>query len=240
MKSYRPVLSKLELPEYKYKYKYKNIPNIKYGNVTLSYKKFLNFQDPIFNWKEFLKAIPPPDSNNSNTVKKEIKYLHKINKNLTKQQRKQVDLFDKPSNLTFFNLLKENGINEDEQLFFHMNNELSYIIIKLKNYFQRPRAYQLAYYYGIDLYPMESHSAWTPSYPSGHGFQGTFFARYLSWKYPKLKKKLMRFGKEFADSRIYGGYHYPSDNLVSNQLVDYFFKKKYHKTLEDKVRQKYY
>ena len=48
MKSYRPVLSKL-ITEYKYKYKCKNIPNIKYGNVTLSYKKFLNFQDPIFN-----------------------------------------------------------------------------------------------------------------------------------------------------------------------------------------------
>ena len=104
-----------------------------------------------------------------------------------------------------------------------MNNELSYIIIKLKNYFQRPRAYQLAYYYGIDLYPMES-GAWTPSYHLVMDFR-YIFARYLSWKYPKLKKKLMRFGKEFADSRIYGGYHYPSDNLVSNQLVDYFLKK---------------
>ena len=57
---------------------------------------------------------------------------------------------------------------------------------------------------------------------------------------PHLKKKLMRFGKEYADSRIYGGYHYPSDNLVSNKIVDYFFKKKYHKNLEKNIKQKYY
>jgi len=241
MKSYRPILSKLDLPEYKYESKYKKVPkNIKYGNVTLSYNKFLHMKNPIFDWKEFLRKIPSPDSNNSNIVKSEIKYLYDINKNLTKRQRKQVQLFDRPSHLSFLNLLKANGIDEDKHMHDLINLELAHIIIKLKVYFQRPRAYQLAYYYGIDFTPMESYSAWTPSYPSGHGFQGTFYAKYYSWKYPHLKKKLMRFGKEYADSRIYGGYHYPSDNLVSNKIVDYFFKKKYHKNLEKNIKQKYY
>ena len=50
----------------------------------------------------------------------------------------------------------------------------------------------------------------------------------------------MRFGKELADSRIYGGYHYPSDNLVSEKLVKVFFRRKYHKNLERKIKEKYW
>ena len=242
MKSYRPILSRLDLPEYnKNNNRYKKIPkNIKYGNISLSYKEYLNLEDPIFDWKEFRSIIPAPDKNNSNTVKEELKYMYNINRNLTESQIKQVKLFDNPSHLSFLNLLRANGIKEDTRMYNLLNRELGYIITKLKMYYQRPRAYQLAYYHDIDLSPLESFSAWSPSYPSGHGFQGTFFAKFYSWKYPNLKKILGRFGKEFADSRIYGGYHYPSDNLVSNILVEYFFKKDYHKKIEKLIKDKYY
>ena len=64
-------------------------------------------------------------------------------------------------------------------------------------------------------------------------------AKFYSYKYPDIKKKLKKFGKEMADSRLYGGFHYPSDNLVSKQLVNIIFKKKIHLYLEKKVKEKY-
>ena len=91
-------------------------------------------------WKEFLRKIPSPDSNNSNIVKSEIKYLYDINKNLTKRQRKQVQLFDRPSHLSFLNLLKANGIDEDKRMHDLINSELDYFIKKDKKPGLRVRA----------------------------------------------------------------------------------------------------
>lgn len=241
MKKYKPILKNLELPEYEFKKTYKGIPkNLVYGNPSSTYKKILNLKKPLFNWREFLKIMTPPDNDNSNIVKQEIEYLKKLNRKLTKKEINVIKFLDSSDENIFINFLKSNGVDEDKKMFNLINNELAYLIVKLKLHFQRPRPYQLAYHYNIKLHPLESISAWTPSYPSGHGFQGIFYARYYAWKYPHLKKELMRFGKEFADSRIYGGYHYPSDNLVSKKISDYFFKKKYHLTLEKKIKEKYY
>ncbi len=238
--SYKVILEELNLPKYNIGDINHAIPkNIQYGNPIRHYIKFLKFEDPILKWKKFIKYIPKPQDYRSNAVKKEILYLKDLQEQLTKKNIKRIYHHDRPSNINFLNLLEENGYNPSRKFYNIMNNEMGYVIHKLKMHFQRPRAYQISHYHNIKLNPLDSTSAWTPAYPSGHGFQAYFWSKFYSYKYPEMKKKLKKFGKEMADSRIYGGYHYPSDNLVSKNLVNIMFKKKLHIYLEKKVKKKY-
>lgn len=238
---YKVILDKIKLPEYDDKKINKKIPkNIKYGNPAHFAKKLIYLKNPIINWKKFLKYIPEPQDYRSNSVKKEILFLKDLENKLTKKMEKRVYEHDRPSNLSFLNLLINNGYSPSQDLFYYMNKELGYLIMKLKMYFQRPRAYQISHYHNIKLMPLDSTSAWSPAYPSGHGFQAYFWYRFYTYKYPKMRSILKKFGKEIADSRLYGGYHYPSDNLVSKNLVNIIFKKNYHIYLENKVKDKYF
>ena len=50
-----------------------------------------------------------------------------------------------------------------------ITKESAKIIYELKYHYNRPRPYQIAEFYGIDLNGTELDSMKTPSYPSGHG-----------------------------------------------------------------------
>lgn len=234
------ILDKIELPKYKIgDINHGIIKNIKYGNPGRIYLKMINFNNPILKWKKFLKLIPKPQDYRSTAVKKEMLYLKNLQDSLNKKYIKRIYEHDRKSDITFLNLIEENGYSVSDKFYLAMNKELAHIILKLKMHYQRPRPYQISHYHNIKLNPVDSTSAWTPAYPSGHGFQGYFWSKFYSYKYPDIKKKLKKFGKEMADSRLYGGFHYPSDNLVSKQLVNIIFKKKIHLYLEKKVKEKY-
>lgn len=234
------ILDEVELPKYKEgSINRAIIKNIKYGNPIQEYQiHFVQLKDPILKWKKFLKLIPKPQDYRSTAVKKEILYLKNLQDSVNKKYVKRINEHDR-SNIDFVDLIRENGYSVSERFYKKMNVEIGHIIIKLKMHYQRPRPYQIAHYHNIKFNPIASISAWSPSYPSGHGFHGYFWAKFFSYKYPDIKKKIKKFGKEMADSRLYGGFHYPSDNLVSKQLVNIIFKKKIHLYLEKKVKEKY-
>lgn len=238
---YKTILDKLELPEYEISKIYKKIPkNIQYGNPARFAKKLLYLKKPILNWKKFIKYIPKPQDYRSDAVKKEILFLKNLQNNLTKTEIKRVYKHDRSTRINFYDFIKMHGYSPSYSLYYRMNKELGHIILKLKMYYQRPRAFQISHYHNIELMPLDSNSAWSPAYPSGHGFQAYFWYKFYSYKYPKLKHVLKKFGKEMADSRLYGGYHYPSDNIVSKKLVDVFFEKNLHIYLEKKVKKKFF
>ena len=58
--------------------------------------------------------------------------------------------------------------------------ESSILIIKLKYWYNRPRPYQVAEIADIDFEPLDSETAKTPSYPSGHVVQSKLIAEFLS------------------------------------------------------------
>jgi hypothetical protein len=237
---YKAILEELELPKYNTGGINNKIPkNIKYGNTARFGIKLLNLEDPILKWKKFTKYIPKPQDYRSNGVKKELLFLKNVQDNLDKKDIKRIYKLDRPSNINYIELLKENGYSPSTKKHNLFSLELGHLILKLKMHYQRPRAFQISHYHNIKLNPLDSTSAWTPAYPSGHGFQAYFWYKFYSIKYPKMKKKLKRFAKEMADSRIHGGYHYPSDNLISKKLVNIIFKKKLHISLEKKLKEKY-
>lgn len=106
------------------------------------------------------------------------------------------------------------------------------LMLKLKFYFQRPRPFQLAEYYKLKLFPYDSKSSDTPSYPSGHAFQARLITHVLGNHFPEKYEFFENLSKDIEYSRLYLGVHYQSDvdyslYLAETIMRDKDFKSKY-------------
>ena len=94
-----------------------------------------------------------------------------------------------------------------------------FIIMFLKYLFNRARPKQII----PELDVLESKTADTPAFPSGHAFQAYYLANHLSQLYPDKKDLFNDIAEKCAMARVYAGLHYPSDNKFSKNLVDLLF-----------------
>lgn len=85
------------------------------------------------------------------------------------------------------------------------------LLMKVKFYFNRPRPYQMAAYYGMALYPYPSASSDSPSYISGHAFQSKLICEVLGNHYPERYAFFEKLAQDIALSRLHMGLHYRSD-----------------------------
>ena len=88
---------------------------------------------------------------------------------------------------------------------------------KLKLHYNRPRPYQIAEFYGIDLNGTELESMKTPAYPSGHAIQGYLIADIMSKHDSSNAEVYQKIGENIAQSRVTGKAHYPSDKEYGKQ-----------------------
>jgi len=101
------------------------------------------------------------------------------------------------------------------------------IIMKYKYIYNRARPSQVAPEI-INAKLLDSKTASTPAYPSGHAFQAYYLAKILTKKFPEKKEELMKIADRVSDARIIAGLHYPSDKYFAYWLVDnLFFKSKF-------------
>ena len=101
------------------------------------------------------------------------------------------------------------------EIYNSINEDIAPTIIKLKQKYQRPRPFQLAQYYKLKLFPYDTFSGHSPSYPSGHTIQAYVILNIIGNKYPQSYGFCKQFITDIADSRVYLGLHYPSDNDAS-------------------------
>lgn len=85
------------------------------------------------------------------------------------------------------------------------------IILKLKYKFQRPRPFQLGYYYKQSIFPVQTLTAISPSFPSGHVFHVALVAETLGNVYPKTYQDMSKLLSDVIEQRLFYGLHYPSD-----------------------------
>ena len=106
------------------------------------------------------------------------------------------------------------------------------IICKLKFHFQRARPYQLGEAYKLKLFPFDSNSSNSPSYPSGHTLQVHLIKYVVGNLIPEKYEYLEKFASDVEYSRLYMGLNYQSDNdfalfCVETITKDKEFKQKY-------------
>ena len=182
--------------------------------IKPKHKKRFTRPTPSFHENLVMPKYQPP-SNDSSTTLDEIKYLSSI-----KPNKDKVLKFDKVKE-TFKPYAEELGIYEYIKKIEH---ESVKFIMKLKYEYNRPRPYQVAEFYGIDLNGTETNSMKTPSFPSGHAIQGYLIADILSKHNPSNTEMYQKIGEDIAHSRIIGKAHYPSDKNYGKKVAKALFK----------------
>ena len=118
-------------------------------------------------------------------------------------------------------LIKELEFNKDES--DELLKQSAKYLMELKYKYNRPRPYQLAEFYHMDVTNFNMDSMNTPSYPSGHATQGYLLGKFYSQRHTEYKKEFMDLGEAVAESRIVGKAHYPSDKEFGKKLAEKLF-----------------
>ena len=161
-----------------------------------------------FDYTSF-KNMPPPKDGSLRSLS-EIRDLNNIpiNKDFVK---KRDNIYN-----SFKEVADKNNITLDKKEINDLTKSSASVIMKLKNYYNRPRPKEQAKTFGIDLENVELASMKTPSYPSGHSAQGILIGNYLADKYDN--DEFLQVGNEISDARNVARAHYKSDSDMGKKL----------------------
>jgi len=175
----------------------------------------INYPITLFN-EITMEKVPFPENSGKETLA-ELKYLSKLksDKKFVKEHDDVEEVFGKKH--------KELGLEFNKEEAKDLLKQSAKYIMELKYEYQRPRPYQIAEFYGINLNGEELSSMKTPSYPSGHAVQGYLMGKIYSERHPKYTRHFTDLGEDVADSRIVGKAHYPSDKEFGRKLAEKLF-----------------
>lgn len=195
---------------------------ITYGNLsegqleTLKKECLADAVIPILDQK-FSDRLQFP-LNNSSTTKQELNEIVAKMKTVSNQENVEhfarYKRYDRSLLQSIISVLQTKGLDV-EQVAMSVSEDITPTIMKLKQRYQRPRPYQLAQQYKLKLFPFDTLSGHSPSYPSGHTLQAFCILNIIGNKHPEAYEFCKRFIDDVANSRVYLGYHYPSDNDAS-------------------------
>ena len=189
-------------------------------NIKEKHQKKMNMETEII--KEVLVPSRPFPENSSREVRNELNWLAKINDGeIDKDWVKNGDKVLK----VFKEYCKINKLELDEKYYEQVLKESSKIILKLKYYYNRPRPFQLAEYYGMEEFNnFTLPSMKTPSYPSGHSTQGYLLGMLLGKRYTGHYDEFMKLSEFVSNSRLMARAHYPSDSKFGEYLGELLFR----------------
>ena len=206
-----------------------------YGNPSRNYLPYLKTESYLDSLLGELASYPFYN-NNGQEVIDEINQLINYTNTLSSDEvvQKRFKLYDTKFEEYFVNVLTNVGLDRQEvyDIIKQIHDDVVPLIVKLKYHYQRVRPYQLSHILSMRLYPFESQTTMTPSYPSGHSIQSKLYADVLGNKYPKFYKQLQALAADIAESRLAMGLHYPSDVIFGEYVTELClnhpeFKKKY-------------
>ena len=159
--------------------------------------------------------LPDPPSNDSDVTKKELVYLSELTRNRSNSQVELIKLVDKEPNDLYHKTLKRLNLEFPQDIFDKSWSILKNIIKNLKHQHNRPRPYQISDKHGIAINLLDSKTAQTPAYPSGHTAYAALGAYILAAKYPAHSEHFFNKVSTAGMARMLMGVHYPSDNEAS-------------------------
>jgi len=203
-----------------------NIKNAVYTNdgMTDKHAKRLEylktkglFKD--FNFSKYFTKNPP--KNTSLQTYQELLYLKDLPEN-----KEFVEKHDDIEGV-FEEICKDNNVEFPRDLVKELIESCS--MVELKYHYNRPRPFQLAKYYNIELGEHVMESMKTPSYPSGHSAQGILIGKVLQTKLPINTNSFLEAGKRISYSRNVGRAHYPSDSRLGEEIGNSLYQYIIHK-----------
>jgi hypothetical protein len=154
-----------------------------------------------------------------------VDYIDELKKDPEAQKRYRA--YDMSLTRVFAQVIMEQNLGEKgADIVDKLLDETLPLLIKLKFYFQRPRPYQLAEHYKLKLFPFDSKSADSPSYPSGHTLQSKLICHVLGNHFPEKFDYFERLAKDIEYSRLYMGIHYQSDVDYSLYIAEVIIRDK--------------
>ena len=193
------------------------INNVTYGNISqglLHQLKKKCIADDVLKVLDDNKLLSIA-KNDSKKTKDELNEITKCVNSMSDEENKEhlirYNRYDRSLIQTICSIFMNKGIDVEE-LCLSINEDIVPTITKLKAKYQRARPNQLAQYYKLKLFPYESFSAHSPSFPSGHTLQAYVILNIIGNKYPESYRFCKQLIEDVANSRVYLGVHFPSDN----------------------------
>ena len=154
-----------------------------------------------------------------------VDYIEELKKD--EQAQKRYRAYDASLTKVFAQVIIEQNLGEKgADIVDKLLDDTLPLLVKLKFYFQRPRPYQLAEHYKLKLFPFETKSGDSPSYPSGHALQSKLICYVLGNHFPEKFDYFERLAKDIEYSRLYMGIHYQSDVDYSLYICEVITKDK--------------
>lgn len=165
--------------------------------------------------------LPPAPAQSSKHVEEELRELHQVELTRTPAEIKQAQADDKTQDIFLYaNVLGENftaaKLPHTALLAQHLHLVESSARKPLKQYFERPRPYQVDH----SLHPVCATTDEPNSYPSGHTLSGYLMALALVEMVPEKHDAIMDRANAYAHDRVVCGVHYASD-VEAGKLAAY-------------------
>ena len=186
-------------------------------SIKRKHQERMDMKTSLWDENIILPRMMPPENDSSLTLK-EIKYLAEI------EPSQEVAEMGDDVLKNFMDLIEKHEVNVSEEMISRIIKESGKFIMQLKYHYNRPRPYQIAEFYQMDLNGTTLDSMKTPSYPSGHAVQGYLIGEYLAYKDPTHSNEYKQVGEDIAHSRIVAKAHYPSDKAYGKSVARALFK----------------
>ena len=185
--------------------------------VNPKHQERMDMKLTVFHENLALPYRPKPDNDSPDTMR-ELKYLSTLETNVDEVKRGD-DIRE-----NFLPLIDANNIPLSKEYVNKVIKESGKFIMKLKYHYNRPRPYQVAEVYGMNLNGTELDSMKTPSYPSGHAVQAYLIGELFSSVDPRGSYQYHELVERVAHSRIIAKGHYPSDKSYGKKVAKVLFQ----------------
>ena len=196
------------------------LKQLSYGEPAGGEEAYTTGRVSIKGWEDCELRPPPP--NDSDTTYHELLQIKAI---ITASPQKfdarayEQDKRSPSFEFAFVDYIRDETRDDIYGLVDRLGDDLTRIGMHHKLKYQRPRPYQVADVYGMDLEIPIGKTTQTPSYPSNHSFIGKCIALHLAKLYPTHADKLNEMGDEFGLNRVRIGWHFPSDHHAGQELA---------------------
>tara|TARA_Y100000996_G_scaffold404528_1_gene378706 strand:+ start:407 stop:1039 length:633 start_codon:yes stop_codon:yes gene_type:complete len=200
-----------------------SLNKMKYSSdVKSKHQKKMNMETKIILDEMRVPTRPFPE-NSSKKTRNELEWLLNYNSGMIDESFvKGGDDITK----VFKDYCKDNNLEFKKEYYDKILKESTKTILSLKYYYNRPRPYQLAEYYGLKEFEnFDLPSMKTPSYPSGHSTQGHLVAELLGKTYPNHYEHFKELANMISKSRLMARAHYPSDCQFGEEVAQHILGK---------------